>query len=99
MWARYDLKRVNKEGTEGSSSTTFHTGLSFSHRRLLRRRYQGESDVGPVGGWSNGVSFFGSAYYGCALSAMLRDWRVALRQPALPFLVVELAGECRSGGL
>ena len=50
--------------------------------------------MGPVGGWSNGVSFFGSAYYGCALSAMLRDWRVALRQPSLPFLVVELAAYC-----
>eukprot|EP01052_Picozoa_sp_SAG31_P011693 SAG31_NODE_668_length_12945_cov_15.915849_3_plen_423_part_00 len=60
--------------------------------------YQGESDVGPPGGWGNGLSFYGSAYYGCALSAMVQDWRVALKQPSLPFLLVELAAYCNEHG-
>ena len=60
--------------------------------------YQGEADVGAPGGWNRGVSFYGSAYYICALPNMLKDWRIALKQPAVPFLLVELAAYCNEHG-
>ena len=59
---------------------------------------QGESDVGPDGGFGNGLSFFGSKYYSCALPAMIGDWRLKLNRPLLPFLLVELAAYCNEHG-
>jgi|EP01046_Picozoa_sp_COSAG06_P074626 hypothetical protein len=56
---------------------------------------QGESDVGspysPKYPPHPGKSWFGAPYYGCALSAMVNDWRVKFKKPELPFLLVELA--------
>lgn len=60
--------------------------------------WQGESDVGAGGGHGKGQSFFGSAYYSCALPAMLSDWRLKLNRPLLPFLLVELAAYCNEHG-
>ena len=44
------------------------------------------------------MSFFGSAYYSCALPAMIDDWRLKLNRPLLPFLLVELAAYCNEHG-
>lgn len=63
---------------------------------------QGESDVGspdsPAYPPHPGKSWFGAPYYGCALSAMIHDWRIKFRKPELPFLLVELAAYCNEHG-
>jgi sialate O-acetylesterase len=51
--------------------------------------FQGESQAC---GYSAPGAPCGGAYYACQLRAMIEDWRAKLRQPALPFLVIELCG-------
>eukprot|EP00040_Diaphanoeca_grandis_P034019 m.209363 g.209363 ORF g.209363 m.209363 type:complete len:313 (-) comp33036_c0_seq5:153-1091(-) len=50
--------------------------------------YQGESNTAA------NAPFLGPKYYGCALPAMISDWREKLHLLSLPFLVVELSAYC-----
>lgn len=48
--------------------------------------YQGEEDcgLGPT------ESYLRAAWYGCALPALINDWRTVLGQPQLPFVIQQL---------
>ena len=46
----------------------------------------GESNTGP-----DVAGLFGPKNYACALREMIKDWRLKLGIPSLPFLVVELS--------
>jgi len=48
----------------------------------------GASDTGQMG------DFLGPDYYGCALPALIKDWREKFERDSLPFIVVELPAYC-----
>ena len=61
--------------------------LSMQFRSVLW--FQGDSDVNP----SDSVMEprRGGQYYGCAIQAMVIDWRLKLHQPGLPFIWIQLS--------